>query len=74
MCLQVGTIKHRSNFEDGKLKIVDFGVGMLKVWSKDKRIKKTETTFYGTRTPNLREANEKILQELEDYLEQLERR
>ena len=68
VCLQVGTLKHRSGFEDGKLKIVDFGVGMLKIRSKDLRIKRTEAAFFGTRTRDLAKSNEAILQEFEDYL------
>jgi len=68
VCLQVGTIKHRSGFEDTKLKTVDFGVGFIKVCSLNKRIKRTETAFYGTPTPNLAEANEAILDDFDKRL------
>lgn len=68
VCLQVGTIKRRSGFEDTKLKTVDFGVGLLKVCSADKRIKRTETMFKGTPTPNMEEANEAILNDFEKRL------
>lgn len=68
VCLQVGTIKRRSGFEDTKLKTVDFGIGLLKAFSKDKRIKRTEVSFHGTPTPSLQEANEKILDDFDKRL------
>jgi hypothetical protein len=73
-CLQVGTIKTRSGFEDGKLKIVDFGVGLLKVSSllnkqNEPRIFKTQTGFFGIpKNPeNLQADNEKLIREYEAY-------
>lgn len=68
VCLQVGTIKRRSGFEDTKLKTVDFGIGLLKVWSLNKKIKKTETSFHGVPTPNLEEGNEGVLKDFENRL------
>jgi hypothetical protein len=44
-CLQVGTIKNYSDFEGGKLKQLDTGVGCLKVMSFGGRIWMTETVF-----------------------------
>lgn len=68
VCLQVGTIKHRSGFEDTKLKTVDFGVGFLRVCSSKKRIMRTETAFFGTPTPNLEEANNQVLDDFDRRL------
>lgn len=45
--MEIGTIKHGSNFERGKLKIVDQGVGVLRVLSKDSRVFMSESVFYG---------------------------
>lgn len=45
--LTVGTIKHKSDFEDNKLKIVDFGVGYLGLKSIDGRIIASENAFWG---------------------------
>ncbi|MBI2451058.1 MAG: hypothetical protein HYV52_01825 [Parcubacteria group bacterium] len=44
---EIGTIKHGSNFERRKMKIVDQGVGYLRVLSKDKKIYMTESAFDG---------------------------
>ncbi len=46
VCLQVGTLKHSSDFENNKLKIVDQGFAYLKVLSEDQRVVRTEGTFY----------------------------
>lgn len=70
-CLQVGTLKKRSSFEDGKLKIVDFGVGLLKVFSRieNRRIFKMQVAFFGI--PKSDEAleadNERLVKEFEAY-------
>lgn len=69
ICMQFGTIKRRSGFEDTKLKTVDFGAGMLKVISAGKRIKTTEATFFSQPTEDLQVANIKILEEFEGWLE-----
>ncbi len=45
--MQVGTMKHRSSFEDGHGKKVDFGFGFLVIESKDNRIIKTTTSYFG---------------------------
>lgn len=45
VCLQIGTMKHRTEFEDNKLKIVDFGFAYLRVTSREGRIVRTECTF-----------------------------
>lgn len=68
ICLQVGTVKRRSSFEDTKLKIVDFGVGLLKVDSVNGKIKRTEVAFLGTPTPNMKIANEQVLNAFEKRL------
>ncbi len=47
VCLELGTIKRRSDFEDNKLKIVDHGFGYIRLESLDGRIVSTEQTFYG---------------------------
>ncbi|MBI2462995.1 MAG: hypothetical protein HYV65_02045 [Candidatus Spechtbacteria bacterium] len=49
VALQVGTLVSGTDFEDGKLKTVDTGVGILKVYSQDQRIIATETIFEGPR-------------------------
>ena len=46
VCLQLGTIKRGSNFEDNKLKTVDHGFGFIRVESAGKRVVATEATFY----------------------------
>ncbi len=47
VCIELGTIKHGSNFERSKMKMVDQGVGYLKIVSSDKRIETVENAFYG---------------------------
>lgn len=49
--LQVGTIKHGSNFERRKMKIVDQGVAFLRILSRGGDIFMTETAFYGGSRP-----------------------
>lgn len=49
VCMQIGTIKHGSNFERNKMKTVDQGVGYLRVVSKDGRILLTESVFDGAK-------------------------
>lgn len=65
--MEIGTIKHGSNFERRKMKLVDQGVGYLRVLSKNSRIFMTESAFYGgPRKPpvdNLNIVNEYILKE-----------
>ncbi len=51
VCIELGTIKHGSNFERSKMKMVDQGVGYLKLISSDKRIEITESAFYGAPRP-----------------------
>lgn len=46
ICLQIGTMKHGSPFEDNKLKTVDQGFVYGSICSRDGRITFTETTFY----------------------------
>ena len=69
VCLQLGTLKVKSGFEETKMKTVDFGVGFLKVWSSGMRVQRTETTFYCTPTGNLEEGNRKVLKEYDRWLE-----
>lgn len=47
----IGTIKHGSSFERNKMKIVDQGIGYLRILSKDKRIFMVESAFYGEPHP-----------------------
>ena len=63
-CLQVGTIKWTSGFEANKLKIVDKGVGYLRVKTLSGRIVMTEITFYGSDPPSQPLSNEDILTDL----------
>ncbi|OHA02393.1 MAG: hypothetical protein A3I44_06420 [Candidatus Sungbacteria bacterium RIFCSPLOWO2_02_FULL_51_17] len=49
--LEVGTIKHGSNYERNQMKMVDQGVGYLRILSKNKRIYMTESAFYGEPRP-----------------------
>lgn len=69
VCLQLGTLKVKSGFEETKLKTVDFGVGFLKVWSKDGRILRTESGFNCTPTANLDEGNKKVLKDYDRWLD-----
>lgn len=50
VCQQVGTIKHGSNFERNKMKMVDQGIGFLRILSKNGKIFMTESAFYGEPT------------------------
>jgi len=43
---QIGTMKTGSQFEDNKLKTVDHGFAYLGVYSQNRRIIVTESTFY----------------------------
>lgn len=52
--LQVGTLVSGTDFEDGKNKRVDTGVGMLRICSLDGRILSTKTTFEGPRKGELK--------------------
>lgn len=58
---QIGTIKHGSNFERHKMKVVDQGVGFLRILSRKGRIFMTESAFYGARKPKPRVDNLAIL-------------
>lgn len=69
VCLQLGTLKIKSGFEEGKLKTVDFGVGFLKVGSGNKRILRTETTFYCTPTKDVAKGNAEVLKGFDEWLE-----
>ena len=51
VCMELGTIKHGSNFERNKMKTVDQGVGSLKIVSKGQRIIMTEGVFDGEDNP-----------------------
>jgi hypothetical protein len=63
-CLQVGTIKWTSGYEANKLKIVDKGVGHLRLKTLNGRIIMTETTFYGSEPPSQPLNNEDVLIDL----------
>lgn len=45
--MEIGTMKHGSDFERNKMKLVDQGVGYLRVLSNNQRIFMTESAFYG---------------------------
>ncbi|MBI2676829.1 MAG: hypothetical protein HYX21_02705 [Candidatus Yanofskybacteria bacterium] len=64
VCQELGTLKHGSNFERNKMKMVDQGVGVLRVLSKDKRIIVTESVFYGQPQPTSPISNIKIVNEI----------
>lgn len=68
-CLQLGTLKVKSGFEETKMKTVDFGIGCMTVYSSGTRVQRTETTFYCTPTGNLDEGNRKVLKEYDRWLE-----
>lgn len=51
VCQEIGTVKHGSNFERRKMKMVDQGVGYLRITSKDKRILVTESAYFGAKVP-----------------------
>ena len=69
-CGQLGTLKIMSKFERGKMKIVDFGVGVFSIISANQRIFKTVTTFYGVKPSpaDLKKSNKKVKREFEDWL------
>jgi len=69
VCLELGTLKHRSGFEEDKLKTVDFGVGVLRVGSLSGRIYRTETAFYGTPTKDIVSGNLEVLERFDEWLE-----
>ena len=57
-CQEIGTMKHGSSFERHKMKMVDQGVGFLRILSRkdqhfksSNRIFMTETAFYGAPKP-----------------------
>ncbi len=45
--MEIGTMKHGSDFERNKMKLVDQGVGYLRILSSNQRIFMTESAFYG---------------------------
>jgi hypothetical protein len=45
--MQFGTLMHKTNFEEKKNKVVDFGIGCLRVWSHSGRIIRTQIMFSG---------------------------
>ncbi len=46
VCLELGTLKRRTSFEHRKMKIVDFGFGVVVIQSADGRIVQTGSQFY----------------------------
>lgn len=64
VCQEIGTIKHGSNFERNKMKMVDQGVGVLKILSRDKRIVVSESAFYGQPQATSPISNIKIVNEI----------
>ena len=69
VCLQVGTVKVKSGFERSKLKTVDFGVGVLRVYSCSERIMKTKVSFHGERSSDLQAGNLEVLEDFDKWLE-----
>lgn len=74
-CGQLGTLKVKSKFETGKLKTVDFGVGIFKIYSTlgsegTPKILISEASFRGQKrkTSEIQESNQKILEEFEKYI------
>ena len=63
IAFQIGTLLKKSDFEEGKLKTVDFGVGFLRIRSLKGRIFMTETAFYGVVSDGYLN-NEKIFSDL----------
>lgn len=59
--VQIGTGKHRTGFEDTKMKIVDMGIAHLRVDSIDGRVVMSEVAFYGN------EPNDKIVDNPYEY-------
>ena len=45
--MEIGTMKHGSDFERNKMKMVDQGIGYLRILSGNQRIFMTESAFYG---------------------------
>ncbi|MBI2024809.1 MAG: hypothetical protein HYT03_01840 [Candidatus Harrisonbacteria bacterium] len=72
VCLQVGTIKQRSGFEDDKLKTVDFGVGLLKVRFANQRIIESEASFRALPTIDLETGNAEVLKDFDAYLKEMQ--
>ncbi|MEK7640381.1 MAG: hypothetical protein AAB389_00065 [Patescibacteria group bacterium] len=68
VCLQFGTVKHESGFETTKLKQVDFGAGMLEVLTAKDRVQQTNVTFFTEKTPDLKTANHKVLDDFEAWM------
>lgn len=73
-CGQLGTLKVKSKFEVGKLKTVDFGVGIFKIHSVQTdgtpKILITEAGFRGQKrkTSEIQASNQMILEEFEKYI------
>jgi len=45
--MEIGTMKHGSDFERNKMKMVDQGIGYLRILSSNQRVFMTESAFYG---------------------------
>ncbi|MBI2099448.1 hypothetical protein HYT45_03510 [Candidatus Uhrbacteria bacterium] len=57
LCVEIGTAKHGSPFEDNKLKTVDQGFARLRVESVGGRVVGSETTFYSNENVKQRKLN-----------------
>lgn len=68
IALQVGTLVTGTDFEDNKLKVVDFGIGFLRVLSRNGRIYMTENAFLGDAEKEEELDNSRILTKLLDDL------
>lgn len=53
ICQQEGTIASGTDFEDGKMKSVDTGVGVLKIFSNEGRVFMVESFFHGPHADEL---------------------
>lgn len=69
IALQTGTLCRRTDFEDGKLKTVDFGVICSDIYFYKNRIVKTVVRFAGKPTNMLKLDNKKIVESVISFIE-----
>lgn len=69
VCMQLGTLKIKSGFEDSKMKTVDFGIGAMKISSSGGRIMRTEAGFFCTPSEDLEKGNMQVLKDFDEWLE-----
>lgn len=71
VCIELGTMKHRSDFEDNKLKTCDQGFGALTVESVDGKIVSTEASFHSNDKVDLTKMAEDNVRYVRDALDKL---